>query len=102
MTKDLKDGNIKTIGMSNFEIQKDLHLSWDYYFYNWNNNRFCHGPFRYLLLSTDYMEVLLSLLMRDSYFINYFPTDVRWNWVSAIMISTLIADHIRFVFIQQD
>ena len=27
----------------------DLHLSWDYYFYNWNNNRFCHGPSRYLL-----------------------------------------------------
>ena len=81
---------LKTIGMSNFEIQKIFIYLGTIISIIGTIIGFVMGLFVTYFLSTDYMEVLLSLLMRDSYFINYFPTDVRWNWVSAIMISTLI------------
>ncbi len=81
---------LKTIGMSNFEIQKIFIYLGTIISIIGTIIGFVMGLLVTYFLSTDHMEVLLSLLMRDSYFINYFPTDVRWNWVSAIMISTLI------------
>ena len=81
---------LKTIGMSNFEIQKIFIYLGTIISIIGTIIGFVMGLLVTYFLSTDYMEVLMSLLMRDSYFINYFPTDVRWNWVSAIMISTLI------------
>ena len=42
-----------------------------------------------LFLSTPLMESLMSFLMRGSYFINYFPTDIRLSWISLIIIGTL-------------
>ena len=42
-----------------------------------------------LFLSTPLMESLMSFLMRGSYFINYFPIDIRLSWLSLIIIGTL-------------
>jgi lipoprotein-releasing system permease protein len=42
-----------------------------------------------LFLSTPLMESLMSFLMRGSYFINYFPIDIRLSWLSLIIICTL-------------
>ena len=42
-----------------------------------------------LFLSTPIMESLMSFLMRGSYFINYFPIDIRLSWLSLIIIGTL-------------
>ena len=81
---------LKTIGMSNFEIQKIFIYLGTIISIIGTIIGFVMGLLVTYFLSTDYMEVLLSLLMRDSYFINYFPTDIRWNWVSIIMLSTLI------------
>ena len=81
---------LKTIGMSNFEIQKIFIYLGTIISIIGTIIGFVMGLLVTYFLSTDYMEVLMSLLMRDSYFINYFPTDIRWNWVSTIMISTLI------------
>jgi lipoprotein-releasing system permease protein len=42
-----------------------------------------------LFLSTPLMESLMTFLMRGSYFINYFPIDIRLSWLSLIIICTL-------------
>jgi lipoprotein-releasing system permease protein len=42
-----------------------------------------------LFLSTPLMESLMTFLMRGSYFINYFPIDIRLSWLSLIIIGTL-------------
>ena len=81
---------LKTIGMSNFEIQKIFVYLGAVISIIGTFIGFVIGLLVTYFLSTDYMEVLLSFLMRDSYFINYFPTDIRWNWISIIMLSSLI------------
>ncbi len=80
---------LKTMGMSNFEIQKIfLYLGSIISLVGTLIGLF-FGLLITFFLSTDYMEVLLSFLMRDSYFINYFPTDLRWNWIALIMLAAL-------------
>ena len=81
---------LKTIGMSNFEIQKIFVYLGAVISIIGTLIGFVIGLLVTYFLSTDYMEALLSFLMRDSYFINYFPTDIRWNWISIIMLSSLI------------
>ena len=42
------------------------------------------------LLSSRIFEELINSLMQGTYFISYFPIDVRFSWVFFILFSTII------------
>ena len=42
------------------------------------------------LLSSRFFEEVINSLMQDTYFINYFPIDIRFSWVFFILFSTII------------
>ena len=42
------------------------------------------------LLSSRFFEKVINSLMQDTYFINYFPIDIRFSWVFFILFSTII------------
>jgi lipoprotein-releasing system permease protein len=81
---------LKTIGMSNYEIQKIFVYLGSIISIIGTFIGLIIGLLLTYFLSTDYMEALMSFLMRDSYFIDYFPTDVRWFWVFMILFASLI------------
>ena len=81
---------LKTIGMSNYEIQKIFVYLGSIISFIGTFIGLILGLLLTYFLSTDYMEALMSFLMRDSYFIDYFPTDVRWFWVFMILLASLI------------
>jgi len=43
-----------------------------------------------LLLSSKIFEEFINSLMQGTYFISYFPVDIRFSWVFFILISTII------------
>ena len=77
------------MGMSSYEIQKIFLYLGSIISLIGTFIGFVFGLLITFFLSTDYMEVLLGFLMRDSYFINYFPTDLRWNWIALIILASL-------------
>lgn len=80
----------KTMGMSKNEIRKIfLYLGAMISLIGSSVGLILGLAFTYLL-SSRILEGFINSLMQGTYFINYFPTDIRFSWIFFILLSTIV------------
>ena len=79
----------KTMGMSKYEIRKIFIYLGAMISLIGSLVGLGLGIFFTYLLSSRFFEEVINSLMQDTYFINYFPVDIRISWVLFILISTI-------------